>query len=78
MIETGASPQAVLQYQESETEGAFLTGDGRLHADLALHLRARRHDGLPRREARASSASRRSRSTSRETRATAPWADGTS
>ena len=26
MIETGASPQAVLQYQESETEGAFLTG----------------------------------------------------
>ena len=28
MIETGASPQAVLQYQETETEGAFLTGDG--------------------------------------------------
>ena len=27
MIETGASPQAVLQYQESECEGAFLTGD---------------------------------------------------
>ena len=27
MIETGASPQAVLQYQESETEGAFLTGE---------------------------------------------------
>ena len=26
MIETGTSPQAVLQYQESETEGAFLTG----------------------------------------------------
>jgi multiple sugar transport system substrate-binding protein len=27
MIETGTSPQAVLQYQESECEGAFLTGD---------------------------------------------------
>jgi multiple sugar transport system substrate-binding protein len=26
MVATGTSPQAVLQYQESETEGAFLTG----------------------------------------------------
>ena len=26
MIETGTSPQAVLQYQENETEGSFLTG----------------------------------------------------
>ena len=26
MVPTGTSPQAVLQYQESETEGAFLTG----------------------------------------------------
>jgi multiple sugar transport system substrate-binding protein len=27
MVESGASPQAVLQYQESESEASFLTGD---------------------------------------------------
>ena len=26
MIATGTSPKAVLQYQESESEGSFLTG----------------------------------------------------
>ena len=71
-IESGVSPQAVLQYLEDESAASFLNGESVFIRNWPYMYSLPAPLVTPS-SSRSSSGSRRSRSTSQETRATAPW-----